>query len=56
MTFQANFECLGQGEFRELIFLPKRFRGQMSVGGGLVEGVLLFAKSTIDFSDNLPIE
>ena len=56
VTFQADFERLGQGEFLGLIFLPKSFGGQMSVGSGFVQGVLLLAKAAIDFSDNFPVE
>ena len=56
VTFQANFERLGHGEFLGLIFLPKCFGGQISVGSGFVQGVLLLAKAAIDFSDNFPVE
>jgi len=56
MTFQADFERLGQGEFLGLIFLPKSFGGQMSVGSGFVQGILLLAKTAIDFNDNFPVE
>ena len=56
VTFQADFKRLGQGEFLGLILLPKSFGRQMSVGSGFVEGVLLFAKAAIDFSDNFPVE
>jgi hypothetical protein len=28
----------------------------MSVGGGFVQGILLPAQTTIDFSDNSPVE
>ena len=51
VTFQADFKRLGQGEFLGLIFLPKSFGGLMSVGSGFVQGVLLFAKAAINFSD-----
>ena len=56
MAFQTDFKRLSQGEFLGLIFLPKSFGWQMSVGGGFVKGILLSAKSAIDFSDNFPVE
>ena len=56
MAFQADFERLSQGKFLGLVFLPKRFSRLMSIGSGFVQGVLLLAKTTIDFSDNFPVE
>lgn len=56
VALQADLKRIGQGEFRNLIFLPKNFRGLVSVGSGLVQRVLLFAKAAVDFSDSLPVK
>ena len=56
VALQANIERVGQGEFRKLIFLPKRFGGQMPIGGGFVQRVFLAAKSAVDFGDKIPVE
>ena len=56
VTFQTDFKRLGQGEFLGLIFLPKSFGGQMSIGSGFVQGILLLAKTAIDFNDNFLVE
>lgn len=56
VALQADVERIGQGEFRKLIFLPKSFGGQMSVGSEFVQRVLFTAKSAVDFSDKIPVE
>jgi hypothetical protein len=56
MAFLANRQRIGQRNFRELIFLPDCFGGQVTVRSRFVQRVFLTAQSAIDFGDKIPVE